>query len=58
MSFWGPSNAQNQAQGWFPAQGDWNTQQYRDWLNQANTQANAGQNNAELGGHLLPEPCH
>jgi hypothetical protein len=44
MSFWGPSTAQNQAQGWFPAQGNWNTQQYKDWLNQANSQANAGQN--------------
>jgi hypothetical protein len=45
MSFWGPSTTQNQAQGWFPAQGNWNTQQYRDWLNQANTQANTGQQN-------------
>lgn len=34
-AFWGPSDAQQDAEGFFPAQGAWNTQQYKDWLDRA-----------------------
>jgi hypothetical protein len=42
-AFWGPSDAQQDAEGYFPAQGHWNTEQYQNWL----ARSNQNQQNAE-----------
>lgn len=63
MAFWGPSNAQKQAQGFFREQGTWNQKQYQEWLDKMKGYgANADslrdwsqQYNLDLAGEGLPD---